>query len=1632
MSKYAQSVVFAVLALLLLFCTYPAAIASNVTGQVWSCAHPNIEMFQSEHPYDNNLNLTWNVTASGGSRIRLHFVKIDVEDGRDYVHVEKSDGNEVIKYTGACSDFWTPWIDDTTAVIRLTSDTSITSYGFLVDKYITDNDITGVGGVTVTLSSGGGSAQTDANGQYTITNVASGGYTITPALSGYVFLPGSAAVSVSDDVDSTQDFECWENHVNSVSVAPNPFTPTGSNTALITAQGNPGNGKLLAKVTPNVSGTTTDRWIDLTEVTSGNYSNGWNGIDDNGCIVPNGDYTVGIYSENLNLFTLNNTITVNSISSVVVSQSTFYPSSGQSVQISVYAKSGMPLEARITDASGTPVDTLPLTWSGNYYTATWDGKNASDVIQPSGTYTIKIYRQDTGYPYAVSNSVAIGEVSTVTGSTWCGDQAVPVTVESTHPYANNLDGSTPAIITASSGTKIRVHFAKIATELNTDNIYVCDASGNVSTAVASYSGPLTNTWSPWVNGNTAIIKLISNASTTGYGYLIDKYITDDMVTPIPGATIKLTSGAYTGTTQTDGSYSIAGVVPGTYNVTPSLTGYIFSPTATSVTVTSTTGATADFEGWADSITSLITSPSPFIPDGTNYTQIQASGDAGQSGLYARVTGGSVDKYFNLVESSAGLYTATWDCLDDSTSKIIAGGNYSIKLYNKQSNQLSKTCIVVVKSITGVYTSPSTFYPAATPAGTTKITVTGLSGLSLKPVIYDSSGTAQRDNLALTWNSSTSAYETTWNGKDNNGNVLPAGAYTIKIYNSDTNQEYTASGTVSIGMLKGITGSVWEAVSTQTVDDIESPHPYDNSVTLTKTITASAADATRIRVHFKSIAVQQSADYVYLVDGTGATVATYTGNYSDVWSSWISGNSVTIKLVSNATVNGWGFKVDKYLTDKDTQPVEDVDIKIASTIRATTDANGQYSISNLSSGTYSITPVKTGWQFKTVPTVVTVTSTQGGTAEFECWKNSITTITASPSPFTPSGVITTTITATGITGLANPYLHITGNSMDNILDLNEDPADSGIYTAKWDCLDPSIANQIIAKGSYTIKAYNSFNNPFSPSYSLTVHGVTGVAVSLSTFYPSAGQSTIISVSTSILGLPLTAEINDSAGNVIRTLPLTLSNSVYKATWDGTDVNGTIQPAGSYTIKVYRSDNDNETKYYYIPTVSVTIGASASITGLVIKGATQLDPPVESTHPYPNNADTDFNISLPSGATKMRVHFAQIDTEQGYDYVYLKDDTDTTIATYSGTLAAFWSPWITGSITLTLESDGSQNAYGFQVDRIVADNSIDGAGGITIAYTPGSGTVTTGEDGTFTIPGLSPNTYTITPSQSGWQFTPGTASVTITTGGTGDVMFEGWHDFVTSVDFSPDPFTPTGNTADTAAITVVGSEIGQAGLYAKVFSDTFDTKIDLTETPTGSGNYIATWSGIDDSGSEPVIPVGGSFTVNIFSVQANQFSQFCKFTLKGINSVATDLSTFYPTTGTPLSITAAGASGLPVEVRIVNSNGSVVRTLTLTENSGSYTASWDGKNDTGTIQPVGAYSIYVYRTDSNVRYAASASVAIAPAAELTGKVWYGGNVLTNVIESAHNYPDNADQTWSISGTGGDKIKVHFTQIATESYK
>jgi len=91
--------------------------------------------------------------------------------------------------------------------------------------------------------------------------------------------------------------------------------------------------------------------------------------------------------------------------------------------------------------------------------------------------------------------------------------------------------------------------------------------------------------------------------------------------------------------------------------------------------------------------------------------------------------------------------------------------------------------------------------------------------------------------------------------------------------------------------------------------VESDHPYSNDYDDEWII--SRTDAKQIRVHFERINTEEDYDYLHVYDSNDNLILSYDGSANDVWTPWISGNGIKIRLTTDDSENDYGFYVDRY-------------------------------------------------------------------------------------------------------------------------------------------------------------------------------------------------------------------------------------------------------------------------------------------------------------------------------------------------------------------------------------------------------------------------------------------------------------------------------------------------------------------------------------------------------------------------------------------------------------------------------------------------------------------------------------------------------------------------------------------------
>lgn len=114
------------------------------------------------------------------------------------------------------------------------------------------------------------------------------------------------------------------------------------------------------------------------------------------------------------------------------------------------------------------------------------------------------------------------------------------------------------------------------------------------------------------------------------------------------------------------------------------------------------------------------------------------------------------------------------------------------------------------------------------------------------------------------------------------------------------------------------GPTMPAEDTDTAIDIQSTHPYANGASLSFEVEAPPGTA-RMRLRFSRIDLEPNYDFLDVRDASGAVVARYTGAHSETLTPEITGARATLHLTSDASVNRWGFALDRIIRSSEAEP-----------------------------------------------------------------------------------------------------------------------------------------------------------------------------------------------------------------------------------------------------------------------------------------------------------------------------------------------------------------------------------------------------------------------------------------------------------------------------------------------------------------------------------------------------------------------------------------------------------------------------------------------------------------------------------------------------------------------------------------
>ncbi|MDH5768705.1 MAG: carboxypeptidase regulatory-like domain-containing protein, partial [Nitrospirota bacterium] len=254
----------------------------------------------------------------------------------------------------------------------------------------------------------------------------------------------------------------------------------------------------------------------------------------------------------------------------------------------------------------------------------------------------------------------------------------------------------------------------------TDLVTVPSTTGP-TTGPVTYPGATAASWYRIVASNTvgsmiagfptmtAVSAPSNAASPTAATYSISGTVTATGGAPVAGVTMSLTGDATASTTTAaDGTYSFTGLANGSYTVTPSLGANTFAPASSPATITNASVTGVNFTMNAYSISGTVT----------------ATGGAPVAGVTMFLTGAAIKTTTTAADgtySFAGLGTGSYTVTPNLGTNTFTPASSPVAIINASVTGVNFTMIVTTYSISGTVTTTG-----GSPIGGVTISLTGTS------------------------------------------------------------------------------------------------------------------------------------------------------------------------------------------------------------------------------------------------------------------------------------------------------------------------------------------------------------------------------------------------------------------------------------------------------------------------------------------------------------------------------------------------------------------------------------------------------------------------------------------------------------------------------------------------------------------------------------------------------------------------------------------------------------------------------------------------------------------------------------------------------------------------------------------
>ena len=341
----------------------------------------------------------------------------------------------------------------------------------------------------------------------------------------------------------------------------------------------------------------------------------------------------------------------------------------------------------VSMASGAPAATLVTTQNGSWVFGVGnDFDNAIARTPGTGQSLLHQYLTPGGDTYWVQMQNA----PTPLGGT-------SVTINDTAPTTDRYNLSVVEVLPSSSGGGSTFSISGTVTPSSLGSGTVLTLSGSGTQVTADSSGSYT--FSNLANGTYTITPsktgtsfnpasqtvTVNGLNVTGTNFTVQTYSISGTVSPAGSGTVLTLSGTSTGTATADvsGNYSFTGLLNGSYTVTPSKTGYTFSPANQPVTISSANVTSVNFTATPPPTYSISGTVSPAsLGSGTVLTlsgAASATATADSSGNYtfANLLNGT----YTLSPSKSGLIFSPSSQMVTINGSSISGTNFSVQTWS---------------------------------------------------------------------------------------------------------------------------------------------------------------------------------------------------------------------------------------------------------------------------------------------------------------------------------------------------------------------------------------------------------------------------------------------------------------------------------------------------------------------------------------------------------------------------------------------------------------------------------------------------------------------------------------------------------------------------------------------------------------------------------------------------------------------------------------------------------------------------------------------------------------------------------------------------------------------------------------